>query len=107
MLHIQEDDKLVPVGSDLKPSTRVGPAELRLRDMGSGTGAGWSGWLERLAGWSGWVAGAWSRVIGTESTIQALTAPSECPKTRAPGTQERVDTRPTARTSEACCLPNW
>ena len=32
VLHVQEDDKLVPVRSDLKPSTRVGPEGLRLRD---------------------------------------------------------------------------
>lgn len=49
MLNVQEDDKLVPVGSDLKPSTCVGPAELWLRD---------GGWLERLE------LGRWGSVPG-------------------------------------------
>lgn len=30
VLHVQEDDKLVPVGPDLEPSTRVGLPGLRL-----------------------------------------------------------------------------
>ena len=49
VLHVQEDDKLVPVRSDLKPSTCVGPAGLQLRD---------GDWLEQLE------LGGWGSVPG-------------------------------------------
>lgn len=53
VLHVQEDDKLVPVGSDLKPSTRVGPTELQLRDRD---------WLEQPElGGRGSVPSYWNR----------------------------------------------
>lgn len=63
---------------------------------GSGTGAGWSGWS--------WVAGAWSRVIGTESTIQALDRPLSARRQGHLGLRERVDTGQQPEPQRPVCL---